>query len=335
MIVRFFWILLSITILNCASWERLISTQRYEWIDSSRYKPTQIFVIDPKKDSEIEADEGTKIQFPGGSLVDADGNPILTAAVRIEVSEYYKSEDILLSGLTTASLGRPIQTKGMILLNAFVESGVKANVNPKNPPKVSFSGKIEPGFQVFYGNRTKEGIVDWSTEAARPTNVSKSELEPTQPSLAKYQTSTQPNDRVEMRFSEEVLVVSGKAKPVYFPILTLGWINCDRFLYMGTRLVSLNVEAAYPSGEDETSYRLIIPSIRSVMPAYKDASNRVVFPNLPPGEKTILFALKRSGVSRWQIWTQEATVGQEEKLVPKWELVKPKELVKRIQSLNF
>ncbi|MBM9575870.1 hypothetical protein JWG45_01770 [Leptospira sp. 201903070] len=334
MSIRIVWILLSFVVLNCASWERLISSQREEWIGTSRYKQTQIFVIDLKKDSEIEADEGTKIQFPAGSLVDTDGNPISTS-VRIEVSEYYKSEDILLSGLTTASLGRPIQTKGMILLNAFVESGIQANVNPQKPPKVSFNGTIEPGFKIFYGNKTKEGIVDWSTEVSKATNVSKVNFESNQPSLSKNQTATQPNDRLEMRLTEEVLIVSGKTKPVFFPILTLGWINCDRFLSMGTRLVSLNVEANYPSLEEETAYQLIIPSIRSVMPAYRDSSNHIVFPNLPPGEKAILYALRRSGATRWQIWTQEAVVGQEEKLVPRWELVKPKELVRRIRSLNF
>ncbi|AOP33092.1 hypothetical protein A0128_03985 [Leptospira tipperaryensis] len=326
-------ILLSLMILNCASWERLTSSQRWEWIGSSHYKPTQIFVIDPKKDSEIEADEGTKIQFPSGSLVDADGKPI-TTPTRIEVSEYYKSEDILLSGLTTASLGRPIQTKGMILLNAFVESGVKAQANPKNPPKVSFAGTAETGFQVFYGTKTKEGVVDWSTEASKPTNVSKADLESTQPSLVKSQ-SAQPS-KVRMEYSEEPPNYEGtRSGPIYYPVLNLGWINCDRFLYMGARLVSLGIEANYPSWEEETTYQLIIPSIRSVMPAYKDASNRIVFPNLPPGEKTIVYALKRSGVTRWQIWIREAIVGQEEKLIPQWELVGPKALEKRIQSLNF
>ncbi|PJZ52350.1 hypothetical protein [Leptospira adleri] len=336
MIVRILSILIFLTVVNCASWERLVSSQRWEWIGSSHYKPTQIFVIDPKKDSEIEADEGTKIQFPSGSLVDADGNPISTS-LRIEVSEYYKSEDILLSGLTTASLGRPIQTKGMIFLNAFAESGIKAQANPKNPPKVSFAGNVEPGFQIFYGSKTKEGTVDWSTEVARTTNVSKADLELTQPSPTKSQTASQPSRRLEMRIAEDAGSEErpGIAKSNYFPILSLGWINCDRFLYMGARLVSLSIEADYPSWEEETTYQLIIPSIRSVMPAYKDASNRIVFPNLPPGEKTIVYALKRSGVTRWRIWTKEVIVGKEEKLVPNWELVRPKELLKRIQSLNF
>lgn len=342
MIRKSFGIFLFLSLfVHCATWERLTSPERWEWIGTARYKPVQIFVIDPTRDSEIEAEEGTKIRFPSGSLL-GPGGSLIQAPVRIEISEYYKNADILLSGLSTASGQSPIQTKGMILLNAFTENGVKAKSNPKKPPQILFPSAFEPGYQVFYGTKTNEGTVDWSTDVAKTSNVSKKEEgknlfqsaaeERTSalPSLAKNQ-SAQPTRGESINMSEGMEA----ARSFYYPILNLGWINCDRFLYMKIRLVSLTLDVNHPTWEDETTYQLILPSIRSVMPSYKDPSGKVYFPNLPFGEKAILYALKRSGVKGWQLWIRETEIGKEEKIVPEWELMKPKELEKRIQSLNF
>lgn len=347
MIRKSSWILLLFFFsINCASWERLTSPERWEWIGTARYKSVQIFVIDPKKDSEIQAEEGTKIRFPSGSLLGSDGNPI-QSPVRIEISEYYKNADILLSGLSTASGQSPIQTKGMILLNAFTEQGVKAKSNPKNPPQVLFPIGYEPGYQIFYGTKTNDGNVDWSTEVSKTSNVSEAEKgknsiqssgnekNPNAPSPTKYQVSqpsrSNPDGIAVSEMREEV----GSYRTFYYPILNLGWINCDRFLYMRIRLTPLHLDVSYPTWEDETVYQLILPSIRSVMPSYKDAAGKVYFPNLPMGEKVIVYALKRSGVKRWQLWIYETTIGKDEKIVPEWELMGPKELERRIQLLNF
>ncbi|TGL96292.1 hypothetical protein EHQ76_16065 [Leptospira barantonii] len=342
MIRKSFWILLFLSLfVNCATWERLTFPERWEWIGTARYKSVQIFVIDPTRDSEIEAEEGTKIRFPFGSLLGSDGNPI-QSPIRIEISEYYKNADILLSGLSTASGQSPIQTKGMILLNAFTEKGVKAKPNPKNPPQVLFPSAFEPGYQVFYGTKTNEGNVDWSTETAKTSNVSKNEEGKNLirsgaeerisalPSLTKNQ-SAQPTRGESMNMSEGMEA----SRSFYYPILNLGWINCDRFLYMKIRLLPLTLDVNHPTWEDETTYNLILPSIRSVMPSYKDPAGKVYFPNLPMGEKAIVYALKRSGVKRWQLWIRETVIGKEEKIVPDWELMGPKELERRIQSLNF
>ncbi|TGM95231.1 hypothetical protein [Leptospira yasudae] len=362
MIRKWMFFFLFASIVDCAGWERLVSPSRWEKIGTPQYKNTQVFVIDPQEDVEIEADEGTKIQFPKGSLLAQNGG-LVNSPVRIEISEYYKSEDILLSGLSTVSSGRPIQTKGMISLNGYMESGGKVKVNPKNPPKVAFASSFEPGYEMFYGTKSGDGILDWSTQVPRKTNasasgadkdVSETAKNDTQENLnilnlenqkegskgnrivlAKYQSASYA-DRAEPMSESGPAERRGAAQnSYYYPILNFGWINCDRFLYMGLKLIPLNIDTNYPTYEEETTYLLIIPSVRSVMPAYKDPNNRVYFPNLPPGEKAVLYALKKSGVTRWQVWIRETIVGKEDKLVPEWELVGPKTLEKRIRSLNF
>ncbi|XDD49635.1 hypothetical protein AB3N59_14720 [Leptospira sp. WS92.C1] len=337
MIGKIDFILLSFVLLNCASWERVTSPQRWGWIGSANYKSTQTFVIDPKQDSQIEAEEGTQIQFPSGSLIGTDGS-LITSPVRIEISEYYKGGDILLSGLSTASAGKPIQTKGMVFLNAYSESGTKAQVNPKNPPKISFASPIEQGYEVFYGVKTSDGNLDWSTETSKQKSISNHGNVSFLPSLAKNQAATKSTNMrymIGMEGGPESVRNNVKPPAVFLPLLSLGWINCDRFLYMGIKLIPLNVEAPYPVLEEETWYYLILPSIRSVMPAYSDANKRVSFPNLPPNEKAILYGLRKSGATRWQLWIREVKIGQEEKLIPEWELVGPKALEKRVQSLAF
>ncbi|MCG6192420.1 hypothetical protein LFX25_04105 [Leptospira sp. FAT2] len=362
MIRKWMFFFLFGSIVNCAGWERLVSPSRWERIGTPQYKNAQVFVIDPQEDVEIEAEEGTKIRFPKGSLLAQNGG-LVSSPVRIEISEYYKNEDILLSGLTTVSSGRPIQTKGMISLNGYMESGGKVKVNPKNPPQVSFASSFEPGYEMFYGTKNGDGVLDWSTQTAKTTNTSGLEMDNDFAAAAKNNTQENLNIlNIENRKNEskgnrmvlakyqsasyadstERITESGPAErrvparnSYYYPILNFGWINCDRFLYMGLKLIPLNIDTNYPTYEDETTYLLIIPSVRSVLPAYKDANNRVYFPNLPPGEKTILYALKKSGVTRWQVWIRETVVGKEDKLVPEWELVGPKTLEKRIRSLNF
>ena len=77
-------------------------------------KEVQTYTIDPSKPNEIIGKEGTIVILKPNSICGNAGN--LTAD--IQLTEYYKTEDMLLAQLTTSSNGRMLESAGMIELKA-------------------------------------------------------------------------------------------------------------------------------------------------------------------------------------------------------------------------
>jgi len=79
---------------------------------------TQTFSIDATIDNIIAGTNGTKIRIPKNSFVDSTGQPIL-GTVEIKLKEALTKKEMVLGNLTTTFNGKPLETGGMIFIDAL------------------------------------------------------------------------------------------------------------------------------------------------------------------------------------------------------------------------
>lgn len=315
---------LSILLLNCSSFQKIFKKDGDDFLFSSRYKETQVFFIQAGKDSQVKGEEGTIIHFPSDSLLGEDGKPLM-GEVRVELSEYYSNEDILLSGLSTTSGEKSIETKGMIRLEAYSSEGKKAKINKRNPLSVEFKNPPEPGYEIFYGKKKDDGSIDWTNDSLSwNSDISIS------PAKAKAQ-SKRPSSE-----SEGPILLNEREG---FTLYNFGWINCDRFLNFSPIIpLYLNVleeEVLKKNLEDRPIFLLIFKDISSIMPVYIEPSKRILyFPNLPPGKKATVIGFTRSGETRWLYWKKDIVIGEEDNLNPEWTSHTAKQLAKLLKEIK-
>lgn len=79
---------------------------------------TQKFSIDAGIDNIITGTNGTKIHIPKNSFVDSTGQAIL-GMIEIQLKEALTKKEMVLANLTTTFNGKPLETGGMIFVNAL------------------------------------------------------------------------------------------------------------------------------------------------------------------------------------------------------------------------
>ncbi|MEP4948541.1 MAG: hypothetical protein ABJU26_13460, partial [Flavobacteriaceae bacterium] len=121
---------------------------------------SQFFNISGTRDNIIEAAEGTLVVFPKGCFVDSNSNPIFEE-VRVEIAEAFSLDQILLSNLTTISNGKPLETDGMIYLNATAKNQ-QLSINPNIPIYIEIpTDEVKPNMMVYKGIRNGNGDMNW------------------------------------------------------------------------------------------------------------------------------------------------------------------------------
>ena len=124
------------------------------------------FVIDNARQCELVGRRGTKLVFPANVFEDENG---VSAQGRIEIvmKECYDLDEILAEKLSTTSDGRIIETAGMVHIEAM-QGNVRLRLKKDDQYTVFFptQGKVNDGFELFYGNVTSDDIVNW-TPASR------------------------------------------------------------------------------------------------------------------------------------------------------------------------
>jgi len=93
------------------------STDVFNKIYSSDNIPAQLFSIDPSIDNIITSTNGTKIRIPKNSFLDSSGQTI-SGVVEIRLKEVFTKQDMVLGNLTTTFNGKPLETGGMIFIDA-------------------------------------------------------------------------------------------------------------------------------------------------------------------------------------------------------------------------
>jgi mono/diheme cytochrome c family protein len=130
--------------------------------------PSQLFSIDINKDTVLITANGSIIKIPKGSLQSDSSN------VQLEIKEALTNEDIVLAGLTTMSGQQALSSGGMIYFNAA--SGYKVEI--KKAIEVAVPTKYyNRNMQVFKGEKTTAGKIDWKDPVALPEDETTKKLD--------------------------------------------------------------------------------------------------------------------------------------------------------------
>lgn len=122
---------------------------------------SQLIEIDAGIDNTVEGENGTVLVIPKGSLVYKDGSEV-TGKITIELAEALAPSAMILANLTTTSDGKPLESGGMLYLNATV-GGEQLGVNKNNPLYVYVpASEKKPGMQIYTGIRDRDGNMNWT-----------------------------------------------------------------------------------------------------------------------------------------------------------------------------
>ncbi len=125
-------------------------------------KAPQTFSINPLHDTTITCKEGTKLVVKANSFL-YQNDKIVTEKVDLKVTEYYKLSDMLLANLTTKSNGEPLETGGMLFIEATKD---KLNLKLKENAAIQIyfpTANKKEGMQLFTGDWTN-GIINWKLQ---------------------------------------------------------------------------------------------------------------------------------------------------------------------------
>ncbi len=135
---------------------------KYASVDSyfnSFKKEPQTFYRDASKSFIIMGREGTEIAFTEGSLVHADGSPVI-GKVKVELEEFYHTADIVKARLTTQSDKGLLETAGMVNLEVYAD-GEKCKLEKGSRVEIAFAGNPGQGMQLFDGRLSRQGDIEW------------------------------------------------------------------------------------------------------------------------------------------------------------------------------
>lgn len=238
------------------------------------------FKIYPDTEQVIYGNQGTVVRFPSNCFSTqglADVNEI-----EITLCEYYTMEDILLSGLTTASADRIIETGGTIYIEARYKKKI-LHLKTDHPIEIFFPSEMDElknGMKPFEG-KSRDGLIDWDIESKGDVKKIKAGAQ----LFGEEQDVEDSSDwEGEEMFGEGYYA---EADGYLMKVGKMGFINCDRFYDFVVKtdlIVSVDTDV-------KMSYRLVFEDIKSVLPGYEySPEGDMKFPDLPKGKKAIVLA---------------------------------------------
>lgn len=119
----------------------------------------QYFQI-PEEGGFVMTEKGVLLSVPENAFL-KDGKPYSGATI-IQFQEAMDAEDIVISGLSTMSGDRLLETQGMFSLRSYTKSGEELEINPKVGVYVQAPvDGYQSGMQLFSGEKDKNGNMDW------------------------------------------------------------------------------------------------------------------------------------------------------------------------------
>jgi hypothetical protein len=256
-------------------------------------KPSQLFEIDPNKDTILVGKEGTIIYLDAGALQ-------TNKNVEIELKEYYSLDDYVKSGLQTSSNGQMIETGGTIYLNAR-EKGTKktVGVNPSKGIGLDFTlGKDDDEMQIFVKDPNSRETVNWILPNSKKRkgkwkmtekmmdhegNVISERVftsrEEWEAHLRARKAKTEQREKIQKTRNEINKKLSGKLK-----VYKLGLINCDKFY-------DEPVQAVVFAADDQiiAEYYLVMNDVRGLLKG-EVRDDFIQFGSVPSDKKATLVA---------------------------------------------
>ena len=125
---------------------------------------TQTFSIDASIDNIITGTNGTKIRIPKNSFVDSTGLPI-SGTVEIQLKEALTKKEMVLANLTTTFNGKPLETGGMIFVDALSKGKSLLLAENKTIQVALPTDSTLNGMSLFSGIQDSSGI-NWANPIA-------------------------------------------------------------------------------------------------------------------------------------------------------------------------
>lgn len=126
------------------------------------------YTIDINKDTTLVTKNGALLKIPKGSLSSS------SSSVTLEIKEAYSIEQMIRSGLTTQAGDEPLSSGGMIYINAKKGQDVKITQAIKVALPADY---LDPKMQLFKGEETANGTVNWTDPVALPENKQLTEID--------------------------------------------------------------------------------------------------------------------------------------------------------------
>ncbi len=121
---------------------------------------TQTFTIDNSIDNLITGESGTVIRINRNSFVDKNGNAI-SGKIEVKLIEALTPIDFVLGNLTTVFDGKPLETGGMIYINATYKNNDIFIANDKSVQiRIPTNSKLS-GMSLFEGTKDSNSV-KWS-----------------------------------------------------------------------------------------------------------------------------------------------------------------------------
>jgi len=222
-------------------------------LDTSRLKSTITTI--KKSEEEYIYGEFVKIRIPENSF------DCSCEKIEFEMKEYFSITEILLSGLTTRSDDKILETGGMLYLSAFCNG---KSITLKNKIDIQWLDRIEvSNFKAFIGMNSRS-MINWRLD--KDINLVNPVLDE------------------EFEMNEEEF---NEIDKIFISTNKLGWINADKFIESedNTHLI-VKVNKTSP----KVSVRLIFKENKTVLPGYFTNHDKTIleFNKIPNGKKSSL-----------------------------------------------
>jgi TonB family protein len=123
-------------------------------------KKPQVFLIDSERDTTIVCKEGTSIKIKANSFISEKSGDLKSAAIKLEVQEYYKISDMIFADLTTTSGGRILETGGMLHVSASANNE-KRIIKPGSNIEIGFPYSEKKDKMLLFEGERSGNLIDW------------------------------------------------------------------------------------------------------------------------------------------------------------------------------
>ncbi len=122
----------------------------------------QHFTLNPKASQVVVGESGTMILIPDNAFADANGKDV-SGKVKMEIVEGIKTADILKMNLGTMSDQGPLETGGMIYVNAFSEAGDTLQLAEGKQLEIEMpTDNKKSQMKLWTGITNADGSVSWT-----------------------------------------------------------------------------------------------------------------------------------------------------------------------------
>ena len=121
---------------------------------------SEIFNIDPTKDTLIYCEKGTVVYLPADCMQFEDGESP-DQPIKVAIEEFYALSEIIAANLTTTSGDKILETGGMINMSVSSNGRILTMKDGKEYAIYFPKNGQEKNMQLFYGNTENPDQIDW------------------------------------------------------------------------------------------------------------------------------------------------------------------------------